>query len=99
MSRRPPSFAAHWPTPTSCRLPLTWSPIRPPLAWWIAPNNFRGPAHRCDLELQQDTRLVDLSFWEAEYTRERWGHVLDSSVAEDAFGRRLQDAGRRGRPR
>jgi hypothetical protein len=42
--------------------------------------------------------LVDLAPWRAQYTPERWRNVLESSVAEESFGQRPQEASRRGRP-
>jgi putative transposase len=41
--------------------------------------------------------LVDLRRWRSQYTREQWKEALESSVQEEAFGRRLQEASRRGR--
>jgi len=41
---------------------------------------------------------VELSRWQAEYTRDQWRQVLETSVGEESFGRRLQEASRRGRP-
>jgi putative transposase len=42
--------------------------------------------------------LLDLSEWQAQYTREQWKRALQSSINEEAFGRRLQESSRRGRP-
>jgi putative transposase len=42
--------------------------------------------------------FLDLSAWQAEYTQQRWSEVLEAGVEEEAFGRRLQEASRRGRP-
>jgi putative transposase len=42
--------------------------------------------------------LLDLACWRAEYDWPRWSEVLRTSVDEEAFGRRLQEASRRGRP-
>ena len=42
--------------------------------------------------------VLDLSAWSAQYSSEQWCEVLRSSVEEEAFGRRLQEASRRGRP-
>jgi len=42
--------------------------------------------------------FLDLSAWQAEYTQQRWREVLETGVEEEAFGRRLQEASRRGRP-
>jgi putative transposase len=42
--------------------------------------------------------VLDLEQWKAEYTREQWRKVLASTVEEESFGRRLQEASRRGRP-
>jgi putative transposase len=36
--------------------------------------------------------------WRMEYTPDRWNEVLRSSTDEEAFGQRLQEAARRGRP-
>ena len=36
--------------------------------------------------------------WQAEYTQQRWSEGLETGVEEEAFGRRLQEASRRGRP-
>ena len=45
-----------------------------------------------------DRGLVEWEPWRAEYTADRWREVLATSVDEEAFGRRLQEASRRGRP-
>jgi putative transposase len=42
--------------------------------------------------------FLDLSAWRAEHTQERWKQVLAFGVDEEAFGQRLQEASRRGRP-
>jgi putative transposase len=42
--------------------------------------------------------FLDLPEWQAEYTQQRWSQVLETGVEEEAFGRRLQEASRRGRP-
>jgi putative transposase len=42
--------------------------------------------------------FVDLTSWRAEYDWLGWRAVLRSSVDEEAFGRRLQEGSRRGRP-
>jgi hypothetical protein len=36
--------------------------------------------------------------WRAEYDWPRWREVLETSLDEEAFGQRLQEASRRGRP-
>lgn len=41
---------------------------------------------------------VDLTPWQARYDWPRWQEALRSSVDEEAFGQRLQEASRRGRP-
>jgi len=48
--------------------------------------------------LAANTGFLDLSAWQAEYTQQRWSAVLETGVEEEAFGRRLQEASRRGRP-
>ena len=53
---------------------------------------------RLRLGLEEDRGLLDLSAWQAEYNRNRWKEVLETSVEEEAFGQRLQEASRRGRP-
>ena len=42
--------------------------------------------------------LVDLTPWLANYDWPRWQEALRSSVDEEAFGQRLREASRRGRP-
>lgn len=42
--------------------------------------------------------MLDLSVWRREYSAERWARVLESSVEEEAFGLRMQEATLRGRP-
>ena len=42
--------------------------------------------------------LVDLRPWQAQYHWPRWQETLRSSIDEEAFGQRLREAGRRGRP-
>jgi len=54
-----------------------------------------APAH---LGLAVDPGLLDLRAWQTEYTPQSWADVLDVGVEEEAFGRRLQEASRRGRP-
>ena len=41
---------------------------------------------------------VDLAPWQAKYDWPRWQEVLRSSIDEEAFGQRLREASRRGRP-
>lgn len=42
--------------------------------------------------------LLDAAAWKREYSWPRWKAVLETSVVEEAFGQRLQEASRRGRP-
>ena len=42
--------------------------------------------------------LIDLRPWRQQYDWERWRTVLETSIGEEAFGLRLQEASRRGRP-
>jgi|GEM_PF-5260031 len=42
--------------------------------------------------------MVDLAAWRAAYDWQRWREVLETSLGEEAFGERLQEASRRGRP-
>ena len=42
--------------------------------------------------------LVDLTPWQAKYDGPRWQEALRSSIDEEAFGQRLREASRRGRP-
>jgi putative transposase len=42
--------------------------------------------------------LIDLGPWRHEYDWARWKTVLETSVGQEAFGLRLQEASRRGRP-
>ena len=42
--------------------------------------------------------VVDLMPWRAKYDWPRWQEALRSSIDEEAFGQRLQEASRRGRP-
>jgi putative transposase len=41
---------------------------------------------------------IDLSGWRAEYDWQCWKEALETSMDEEAFGRRLHEASRRGRP-
>ena len=50
------------------------------------------------LGLTANAGFLALSAWQAEYTPHRWSTVLAMGVDEEAFGRRLQEASRRGRP-
>ena len=50
------------------------------------------------LGLTANAGFLDLSAWHAEYTSHRWSTVLAVGVDEEAFGRRLQEASRSGRP-
>lgn len=54
-----------------------------------------APVH---LGLTANAGFLDLSAWQAEYTAHHWSTVLATGVDEEAFGRRLQEASRRGRP-
>ncbi len=52
-------------------------------------------------ETQEDVvraDALDLAPWRERYDWPRWREALRSSVEEEAFGQRLQEAGRRGRP-
>jgi putative transposase len=60
--------------------------------------SFRWSSAAGRLGGDRDREWVDFSRWRAEYTRDQWRQVLETSVEEDAFGRRLQEASRRGRP-
>lgn len=53
---------------------------------------------RLHLGLTDGAGFADLTTWQAEYTCQRWRRVLETSVQEEAFGERLQQASRRGRP-
>jgi putative transposase len=46
----------------------------------------------------QNRGLLDLAPWQVEYDWARWREVLKTNIDEEAFGRRLQEASRRGRP-
>ena len=48
--------------------------------------------------LAENPGFLDVSAWQAEYTQQRWHEVLETGVEEEAFGRRLQEASRRGHP-
>jgi hypothetical protein len=50
------------------------------------------------LGLDPDQGLVDLSAWQGNYNHHRWREVLETSVEEETFGQRLQEASRWGRP-
>jgi len=52
-------------------------------------------AHLADADTHA---MLDLSVWRREYGAERWARVLESSVGEEAFGLRMQEASLRGRP-
>lgn len=45
-----------------------------------------------------DRGLVEMAQWRAEYTAEQWRVVLETSLHEEALGRKLHEASRRGRP-
>ncbi len=59
---------------------------------------FRWSSAAVRLGLRPDRELVNLERWGVQYSREEWKEVLESSVEEEAFGRRIQEASRRGRP-
>jgi putative transposase len=42
--------------------------------------------------------MLELAAWQEKYDWPRWTAVLETSVEEEAFGQRLQEASRRGRP-
>ena len=46
----------------------------------------------------ENSSLVKLSPWQAEYDWPRWKEALQTSIDEESFGQRLQEASRRGRP-
>ena len=48
--------------------------------------------------LQGRADLVDLTPWQAKYDGPRWQEALRSSIDEEAFGQRLREVSRRGRP-
>ena len=50
------------------------------------------------LRLAGTADLIDLTPWKAEYDWPRWQEVLRTSIDEEAFGQRLREASRRGRP-
>lgn len=50
------------------------------------------------LRLTGTAGLVDLTPWQERYDWPRWQEALRSSIDEEAFGQRLQEASRRGRP-
>ena len=60
--------------------------------------NYKWSSAPARLGLAVDRVGLDLSTWRQEYTSERWRGVLRSSVDEEHFGQRLQEAARRGRP-
>jgi putative transposase len=61
-------------------------------------DQFKWSSARARLGLEDNGGFLDLAAWEAEYTREQWREVLSSSLQEEAFGRRLREASRGGRP-
>ncbi len=70
------------------------NPVRAHLAasaeeyeWSSARHRFAGTAN-----------FIDLSPWQARYDWPRWREALRRSIDEEAFGQRLREAGRRGRP-
>ena len=60
--------------------------------------HYQWSSARQHLGLDAAGLLVDLSAWRAEYDQHRWRDVLETSVEDEAFGQRLQEASRRGRP-
>ncbi len=50
------------------------------------------------LRLTGAAGMVDLTPWRAKYDWPRWQEALRTSIDEEAFGLRLQEASRRGRP-
>lgn len=42
--------------------------------------------------------FIDLCAWREQYSQPQWAEVLEFGIEEEAFGRRLQEASRRGRP-
>ena len=59
---------------------------------------FEWSSASTHLGLAENPGFLDMSTWQAEYTHQRWREVLETGVEEEAFGRRLQEASRRGRP-
>jgi putative transposase len=59
---------------------------------------FEWSSAATHLGLAENSGFLDVSAWQAEYTQQRWLQVLETGVEEEAFGRRLQEASRRGRP-
>jgi putative transposase len=48
--------------------------------------------------LEGRANFVNLKPWQAKYDGPRWREALRSSIDEEAFGDRLREASRRGRP-
>lgn len=72
---------------------------RNPLRAGIVEDPGRYPWSSAAIHLTPSApEVLDLRVWRTEYTHRQWGEVLRSSVEEEAFGRRLQEASRRGRP-
>jgi putative transposase len=59
---------------------------------------YRWSSARARLGLDPGDPVLELDAWRAEYTRAQWLEALDTSVDEEAFGRRLHESSRRGRP-
>jgi putative transposase len=50
------------------------------------------------LRVAAQTDVIDLKPWQAKYDWPRWQEALRTSIEEEAFGERLREASRRGRP-
>ena len=62
------------------------------------PGDYPWSSAPMHLGLTANAGLLDLTPWQTEYTPRSWRTALAMGVDEEAFGRRLQEASRRGRP-
>lgn len=64
----------------------------------VQAGQYEWSSARIHLGLGGSPGLLDMSAWQAAYSPQRWNDVLETSVDEEAFGFRLQEASRQGRP-
>ncbi len=60
--------------------------------------DFEWSSTRARRAGRDESGLLETREWRAQYDWTRWRRALETSVDEEAFGRRLQEASLRGRP-
>ena len=74
------------------------NPVRAGLVQYAEHFSWSSARLRLTSDPAASASFIDLAYWRAEYSRDRWKQALQTSVDEEAFGQRLQEASRHGRP-